>query len=101
MYRRQLVRGEVPDGRSFPRPQTGGSDAPHVWAAQFGEEEAVIRHWVITDADGRNPRHVTLEEYVEALERGERILIDSIVDRHIVRPAPPTLAEAAQALANC
>ena len=62
--------------------------------------KAVIRHWVITDADGRNPRHVTLEEYVEALERGERILIDSI-DRRIVRPAPATLAEAAQALANC
>jgi hypothetical protein len=62
----------------------------------------VIRHWVITDADGRNPRHVTLEEYVEALERGERILIDSIVvDRRIVRPAPATLAEAAQAFANC
>jgi hypothetical protein len=55
---------------------------------------------VITDADGRNPRHVTLAEYVEALERGERILIDSI-DRRIVRPAPATLAEAAQALANC
>jgi len=56
---------------------------------------------VITDADGRNARHVTLEEYVEALERGERILIDSIVDRRIVRPAPATLAEAAQAFANC
>jgi hypothetical protein len=63
--------------------------------------KAVIRHWVITDADGRNPRHVTLAEYVEALERGERILIDSIIDRPIVRPAPATLAEAAQALANC
>jgi hypothetical protein len=63
--------------------------------------KAVIRHWVITDADGRNPRHVTLEEYVEALARGERILIDSIVDRRIVRPAPATLAEAAQVLSNC
>jgi hypothetical protein len=24
-----------PDGCPFPRPKLGGSDAPHVWAAQF------------------------------------------------------------------
>jgi hypothetical protein len=59
---------------------------------------AMTRHWIITDLDGSNPRHVDMCEYVEALERRERFIVNCVVYRDMRRPsgtlAPATLAQA-------
>jgi hypothetical protein len=41
----------------------------------------MTRHWIITDLDGSNPRHVDMCGYVEALERRERFIVNSVVYR--------------------
>ena len=46
----------------------------------------MTRHWIITDLDGSNPRHVDMCEYVEALERRERFVVKSVVYRDMRRP---------------
>jgi hypothetical protein len=53
----------------------------------------MTRHWIITDLDGSNPRHVDMCEYVEALERRERFIVNSVVYRDMRRPIE-TLAPA-------
>jgi hypothetical protein len=46
----------------------------------------MTRHWIITDLDGSNPRNVDMCEYVEALERCERFIVNSVVYRDMRRP---------------
>jgi hypothetical protein len=57
----------------------------------------MTRHWIITDLDGSNPRHVDMCQYVEALERHERFIVSSVVYRdrapvttRIAQMLPPT-----------
>jgi hypothetical protein len=65
----------------------------------------MTRHWTITDLDGKNPRHVDLKQYIEAMATGAYRLDDYVFppNRHCHwtdRVAPMTLDQAAKALAN-
>ncbi len=65
----------------------------------------MTRHWTITDLDGKNPRHVDLKQYIDAMATGVGRL-DAYVETHsrychwTDRVAPMTLHQAAKALAN-
>jgi hypothetical protein len=60
----------------------------------------VTRHFMISDSDGKNPRHVTLAEYLDAIDRGDNVRLE-LFESNVIRPAPASLSEAAQALADC
>lgn len=62
------------------------------------------RHWLITDSDGSNPRHVTLAQYVEEVARSvdkAKAVRLAFIESDMRHPAPRTLDQAAQPLANC
>jgi hypothetical protein len=81
----------------------------------------MTRHFLCEDPNGKNPRHLTLAEFLDAQERGDPVrlaFIESDVRRRSpaetqamrealinaiwdVPRAPETLSEAAQPLADC
>ena len=50
------------------------------------------RHWIVTDEDGSNHRHYDLNQYNDAIARGEKFRLDSIFVKYqhdaatVVRP---------------
>lgn len=54
----------------------------------------MTRHFILSDLDGANPRHVTLAQYTAAVDRGEKFRISGILDKRVVRQA--TVSQAAQ-----
>ena len=52
----------------------------------------MTRHFIVTDLDGKNPRHLTLEQYNDAVDRGEQFRLSSLVVKYqhdaatVVRP---------------
>jgi hypothetical protein len=94
MCQRQLVRGEVPRRTPFPRPQTGGSDAPHVWAAHISSQGPIAKlraEYVISAIRCLVCRRWTLEPSVQHPRC--RIDADALPRhaRHNKRDAPPVL----------
>ena len=42
----------------------------------------MTRHFIVTDLDGKNPRHLTLEQYNDAVDRGEQFRLSSLVVKY-------------------
>jgi hypothetical protein len=81
----------------------------------------MTRHFLCEDPDGKNPRHLTLAEFLDAQERGDPVRLTfiesnvrprSTVETQAMRDAlinaiwdvpraPASLSEAAQALRDC
>lgn len=49
----------------------------------------MVRHFILSDLDGANPRHVTLGEYVDAIDRGEKFRINGLLGKLVARPTQP------------